>query len=163
MSFVPKISRDLVADEIDDRLEIELGGEPFLHAVDDRELRRALVTLLEQPLRFVEEARVLQRDAHARGDRAEEPHLGIAVGVFAFVVLHDDHAEHAIAAEDRHADKRVALLGARHQHHSQRRLLRPVVRDHRLPRLQHSDEHPARRWAAPRADLSRTPCSYSYR
>ncbi len=92
---------DLVADEIDDRLEVELCSEPFLHAVDDREFRRALLALLEQPLRLVEEASVLQCDAHARGDGAQEPHFGLAVGAFARVVFQNDSAQHAVAAENR--------------------------------------------------------------
>ena len=31
---------DLVADRVVDALDVELGGERLLHAVDDRELRR---------------------------------------------------------------------------------------------------------------------------
>ncbi len=96
---------DLVADEIDDRLEIELRGEPLLHAVDDRELGGALLALLEQALRLVEEARVLERDAHARRDGRKQAHLGFAEGVLALVVLQDDRAEHAVAAEDRDAHR----------------------------------------------------------
>ncbi len=54
----------LVADEVDDRLEVELGRHPLLDAVDHRELGGALLGFLQQPLRLVEEARVLERDAH---------------------------------------------------------------------------------------------------
>ncbi len=82
----------LVADEVDDRLEVELGGHSFLDAVDDRELRRPLLGLLQEALRLVEEARVLERHAHARGDRAEQSHLGVAEGVLAFVVFERDRA-----------------------------------------------------------------------
>ena len=64
----------LVADQLDDRLEVELAGHALLDAVDDRELGVALLGLLQQPLRLVEQARVLERDAHARGDRGEQPH-----------------------------------------------------------------------------------------
>ena len=81
---------DLVADRVVDALDVELGRERGLHAVDDRQLGGALLGLLEQPLRLVEEARVLQRDAHARGDRAEQAHLRLAEGVLALVVLEDD-------------------------------------------------------------------------
>ena len=41
-------------------------ADALLDAVDDRQLGVALLGLLEQPLRLVEQARVLQRDAHAR-------------------------------------------------------------------------------------------------
>ncbi len=58
----------LVADQVDDRLEVELGRHPFLDAVDHRQLGGALLGLLQQALRLVEEARVLERDAHARDD-----------------------------------------------------------------------------------------------
>ena len=77
----------LVADQVDDRLEVELGRHPFLDAVDQRQLGRALLGLLQQSLRLVEEARVLQRHAHAGRDRGQQPHLGLAERVLALVVL----------------------------------------------------------------------------
>ncbi len=40
------------------------AANAFLDAVDDRELGGALLGFLEQPLRLVEQARVLERDAH---------------------------------------------------------------------------------------------------
>ena len=88
----------LVADQIDDGLEVELGRHALLDAVDDRELGGALLGFLQQPLRLVEQARVLQRHTHARGDGAEQAHLGLAERVLAFVVFQHDRAEHAIAA-----------------------------------------------------------------
>ncbi len=91
----------LVADEIDDGLEVELGRHPLLDAVDDRELGGALLGFLQQMLRLVEEARVLERDAHARGDRAEQAYLSLAERVFALVVLDDDRSEHTVTADDR--------------------------------------------------------------
>ena len=78
---------DLVADRVVDALDVELRGERRLHAVDDRELGVALLGLLQQPLRFVEQTRVLERDAHARGDGRQQAHLGFAEGVFALVIL----------------------------------------------------------------------------
>jgi len=62
---------DLVADGIVDALHVELGGERLLHAGDDRQLRGALLLGLEQALRLVEEARVLERDGHRIGERRE--------------------------------------------------------------------------------------------
>ena len=92
---------DLVADRVVDALDVEFGGERRLHAVDDRELGRALLALLEQPLRLVEEACVFERHAHARGDRLQQANLGFTVGVLALVVLNSHRAEHAVAAENR--------------------------------------------------------------
>ncbi len=53
----------LVADEVDDRLEVQLGGDALLDAVDDCELGGALLGLLQQALRFVEQPRVFKRRA----------------------------------------------------------------------------------------------------
>src|SRR5664280_731899 len=57
----------LVADEINDAAEVERAGHALLDAVDDRQLGVALFGLLQQPLRLVEQAGVLERHAHARG------------------------------------------------------------------------------------------------
>ena len=70
MSPVLKHLAQLVAHQVDDGLEVELGGHALLDAVDDRQLGVALLGLLQQPLRLVEQARVLQRHAHAGGDGA---------------------------------------------------------------------------------------------
>ena len=51
------------------RLEVELGRQALLDAVDDGQLGRALLGLLQQALRLVEQARVLQRHAHAGRQR----------------------------------------------------------------------------------------------
>ena len=112
MSPVLNTSRNLVADQIDDGLEVELGGHALLDAVDHRQLGGALLGFLEQALRLVEQARVLERDAHARGHRREQAHLGLAIGVFALVVLQVDRAEHAVTTEDRDLHRRLALVGA---------------------------------------------------
>ena len=42
---------------------------------------------LRAPLRLVEQPRVLERDPHARRDRRKQPHVGVAEGVLALVVL----------------------------------------------------------------------------
>ncbi len=104
MSPVWNTSRILSPTRIDDRLEIELGGDALLDRLDDRQLGVALLGLLEQPLRLVEQAGVLQRDAHARGNCAQQAHVGFAEGVFVLVVLDDDHAEYAVAAHDGNED-----------------------------------------------------------
>ena len=51
-----KISRMLVADDVVDRLRVELAGDRLLHAVDQRELGVPLPRLVYEP-------RVLERDA----------------------------------------------------------------------------------------------------
>ena len=96
---------DLVADRVIDALDVELGGQRRLHAVDDRELRIALLALLEEALRFVEETRVFQCDAHARGHSREQPYLGLAERVLALVILHSNKAQNAIATKDGDRDR----------------------------------------------------------
>ena len=73
---MPEDLAQLVADEVDDRLEVELRGHALLDAVDDRELGHALLLCLEEALRLGEIARVLERHTHARGDGGEQPQLG---------------------------------------------------------------------------------------
>ena len=71
---------DLVAHELVHRLEIELGRESLLDAVDDRQLGGALVRLGEQSLRLAEQAGVVERDAHARREGREQPLVRLAEG-----------------------------------------------------------------------------------
>ena len=66
-----KISRIALADELDDRLEVELRGERLADLVDERQLGGALVGLGQQTLRLVEQAGVLEGDAHARRERRQ--------------------------------------------------------------------------------------------
>ena len=44
----------LVADQIDDRLEVELSSQTLLDRIDDRELGVALLCFFEQALRLIE-------------------------------------------------------------------------------------------------------------
>ena len=97
----------LVADQIDDGLEIQLLGHPVLDAVDHRQLGIACLGLLQQPLRLVEEAGVLQRHAHAGGERFQEANVGLAVRVL---------APHVHELQD------AARLTSRYQRHHQLRL-----------------------------------------
>ena len=53
----------------------------------------ALLCSSSSLLGLVEQARVLQRHAHARGDGAQQAHLGLAESVLALVVLEDDGAD----------------------------------------------------------------------
>ena len=71
--------------------------------------------LLQQALRLVEQARVLERHAHARPPMVCSSRIcDFAEGVLALVVLEHDHAQHAVAADDRHDDDRQGPVGARH-------------------------------------------------
>ena len=88
---------------------------PCWMLVDHGELGAALLGLLQQALRLVEEARVLQRHAHARGDGADEQtHVGFAERVVALVFLQGDEAETPVAGEDRHdtPDRRMSVPAA---------------------------------------------------
>ena len=88
---------DLVAHRVVDALHVELGGERLLHAVDDGQLRRALLALLEQALRLVEQPRVLERHAHGVGERLQQAHVGFAEGVLAVQVDQADQSARLVA------------------------------------------------------------------
>ena len=103
---------DLVADGVVDALHVELGGERLLHAVDDRELGGALLALLEQALRLVEEARVLQRDAHAVGKRLQQAHVRVAERVLALHVDQVDQPARLVADDQRHEHRRLLVRRA---------------------------------------------------
>ena len=60
---------DLVADDVVDRLQVELAGERLLHAVDQRQLGVPLPRLVHQP-------RVLERDAQAGCERLQQLLVG---------------------------------------------------------------------------------------
>jgi hypothetical protein len=96
----------LVAHEIDHRLEVELRRHPLLDAVDDRKLGGALLLGPEETLRFVEEACVFQRDAHGVGERLQQAHIRIREGALA-LLADTDHATRSVAAQDGDIDKRV--------------------------------------------------------
>ena len=61
---------ELVADEVVDRLRVELARDRLLHAVDQRELRVPLPRLVDEP-------RVLERDAQAAGQRRQQLLVGL--------------------------------------------------------------------------------------
>ena len=93
---------ELVADKVIHRLHVELGSEPFLDAVDDRQLCGALVGLYQQPLRLVEQPRVFQGDAQASSQRVQEPHIGLAERVRTIQVLEGDPPEGLVARYQRY-------------------------------------------------------------
>ncbi len=103
ISALVKDLADLVADRIVDTLDIEFGGERFLHAVDDGQFGRALLALLEQTLRLVEQARVLQRNAHRVGKGVQQAHVRLAERV-SLAGHRLDNADRLVVLQDRHAE-----------------------------------------------------------
>ena len=81
-------------------------ARPSLDAVDERELGGALIGLGQQALRLVEEARVLERHAEARGQRHQQPNIGFREGVLAVQVLEGDHAARLAADDERREERR---------------------------------------------------------
>ena len=90
MPMSPRVEHlaQLVADEVDDRLEVELGRHALLDAVDDRELVRALLeqrvgrlqllgALRDLLLETLRPLRVVERDGGLAREHAEQ----IAIGV----------------------------------------------------------------------------------
>ena len=75
----------VLADELDQPVEVELRRERLADAVHRRELADALARLLH-------EAGVLERDAEAAGHRRQELLVGLVEGVLAIDVLERDHA-----------------------------------------------------------------------
>ena len=114
--------------------------------------------LARAALRLVEEPRVLQPHAHARGHRREQADLCLAEGILAPVVLHDDRAEHAVAAENGNEDRRMRGIGAGNVDDAHRRHFDPVVDDQRLalgddPEPRSARRRPRRRQREPHAVL----------
>ena len=101
-----------IAHQLHDRLEVELLGQPEADLIDQRQLRRALVRLGQQALRLVEEPRVLQGHAEARGDGGEEPHVRVVEGVPAHV-LEVHRPDDPVAGRDRHAQPRLRQRAGR--------------------------------------------------
>ena len=87
--------------------KFELRRHALLDAVDHRELGAAALGLLQQALGLVEQAGVLQRHAHAAGQRLEQAHVGVAVGVLALEIAQGQHAAHLVAGPQRHHQLRL--------------------------------------------------------
>ena len=99
----PEDASDALADEFADLVEVELLGKGRADLVDDCQLSGALVGLGEEPFRLAEQPRVLEGDAHARGEGRQEPLVGLAVGV-RLDALEPDDADDLLACFDRHAE-----------------------------------------------------------
>ena len=102
-TWASKISLDLVADDVVDRLHLELARERLLHAVDQRQLGVPLPRLVHEP-------RVLERHAEAAGQRLQELLVGVGEGVLAVDVLERDHARRLAAGDERHVEHRLRHL-----------------------------------------------------
>ena len=94
---------DPVADEVVDRLRVELPGDRGLDAVDQRQLGVPLPGLLD-------EARVLERGADTAGERDEQPLVGVAERVLAVDVLQRDDPGRTAAGHERHEERRLRRL-----------------------------------------------------
>ena len=102
----PEYLAQLFADRFDDCLEVQFGGDAGLDAVDERELGAALLGFIQEPLRLVEEACVLQRHAHAVGQHLQQVHFSLGERILLPAVERDD-SERFVALQDR--DAKVAL------------------------------------------------------
>ena len=103
---------DLVADEVVHRLHVQLRSQPLLDAVDDGQLGRPLIGLGQQALCLVEQARVLERDAQAGGQRRQQAHVRFGERVRPIQVLERDAAAYLAGGEQRcrhQAECRLAL------------------------------------------------------
>ncbi len=67
----------LVAHQVNDGLEVQLGRQALLDAVDDRQFGIALLGLLEQALGLIEQTGILERHAHAVGQCLQQAYIRI--------------------------------------------------------------------------------------
>ena len=89
---------ELVAEPLDQRVELELLGERLSDVVHDRELGRPLAGLLEQP-------GVLEPHVQAPGERGEQPDVGLAERVFAIEVVERDDAGPSVPDQQGHEQR----------------------------------------------------------
>ena len=89
-----------VADDVVDRLLVELAGNRVLHAVDESQLGVPLPRLVHEP-------RVLQRHAQAAGQRLQQLLVGFAEGMLAADVLERDHSRRGTADDERNEENRL--------------------------------------------------------
>ena len=94
-----------LADQVVHRLHLDLGREAPLDLIDDRELGGPLVRLGQEPLRLVEQAGILKRDAEARRERREHADIRLRECVLAVQVLERDDADR-LAAGDQGREQR---------------------------------------------------------
>ena len=121
-----------LSDQLDQRVEIELRRECLPDAVDRRELGHALPGLVHEPS-------VVERDAHAAGERRQQALVGIGEGVRPVGVLERDDAGRATADDERNEERRADRIAAQHVRVAVplRHLRRHLVEHQRLARLHH--------------------------
>ncbi|MBV6504455.1 MAG: hypothetical protein AKCLJLPJ_02607 [Fimbriimonadales bacterium] len=86
----------LIADEVNDGLELQFGCQPLLNAVDDRQFGVALLRLFEQTLSLVKETGILQRDTHRVGKGLQQTNIRVAESIF-FHACQINHATYLVA------------------------------------------------------------------
>ena len=87
---------DLLADELDERVQVQLRGDGLADAIDRVELGDSLAGLVDQ-------AGVLERDAQAGGEGRQQAHVGVAEGVVTVQVLQRDAPVDLAADHQGHA------------------------------------------------------------
>ena len=111
------------------------------------------------PPRLLEQARVLERDGQAPGEGGQQTHVVVAERVLTIQVLERDHADPAIADQQRHEDRRLRRFAHQDGGLSDRRggILDVLVDHHGLAGL----ERHLRGTPSPRSDRAgyRTPRS----
>ncbi len=121
----------LVADQVDDRLEIQLGGEPLLDRVDDRELGVALFEVgvrrrqfprafLDLVLEALRPLRVVQRDRGLAREHPQQVAVGLTEAPESAVDIDVEIAQQLALRDQRRDDARalvelVRALGAMRQ------------------------------------------------
>ncbi len=103
-------AREPLADQLDDRVEFELPSQRVADLVDDGELIVALLGLGQQPFRFGEQPRVLERNAHAGGERRQQALVALAERL-AFDSLERNRAHDPLAGKDRHPEPGFFVRG----------------------------------------------------
>src|SRR4029077_544364 len=89
-----------LADELDQRVEVELRRERLADTVHGAQLGHALT-------RLVHEARVVERDAEGAGQRREEPLVALVEGMGAVDVLQRDDAGRTPADDEWDEERRL--------------------------------------------------------
>ena len=63
----------------------------------------------QQPLRLVEEARVLERDAHGVGESLQQTDIRLAERMLALHVIQDNQPQSAIVCDERDVNRRFRM------------------------------------------------------
>mmetsp|Transcript_891 Transcript_891/g.2090 ORF Transcript_891/g.2090 Transcript_891/m.2090 type:complete len:474 (+) Transcript_891:285-1706(+) len=105
--FVAERLTHLVAHRDIDAVHVQLPRQGILNRIDHRQLSIAGFGFLQQPLGFVEQAGVFQRDTCARGEGLQQANVGFTEGLLAFIVIQVEHADDPIAGKHRYQHLRL--------------------------------------------------------